>query len=417
MTHVLLVTMAVAGHGMGAVERSPMSAPKARARVFLLDAERLAETRRRLAEGDASLAPALERLRRDADRARKAGPFSVTSKTARPPSGDKHDYMSIGPYWWPNPNTKDHTPYVRRDGEVNPERGRLGDAARLGRMISAVDTLALAYHLTGRAPYADHAAKLIRTWFLDEATRMNPHMQYAQAIPGRCTGRGIGIVDTARLPAVVDAAGLLTGSKAWTGADEKALRAWFAAYLKWLLGSAHGRAESRAKNNHSTQYDVQVACYALYTNQPDIARGVLARVGSARIARQVQPDGRQPHELARTKAWSYSVANTRNLMNLARLGMHVGVDLWRYRSRDGRSIPKALEYLIPFATGSKTWSYKQITKFRGSSLSPLLRRALIRTRDERYGRALESVRGASASARDRLLSPLRPRTRTPAAQR
>jgi hypothetical protein len=218
-------------------------------RVFLVDARALVETRQRIAHGDRSLVRAVARLRAEADEALQAGPFSVMDKKAVPPSGDKHDYMSVGPYWWPNPNTSDGKPYVRRDGVVNPERHQY-DNRPLGQMCEAVDTLALAYYLTGHEPYAAHAAKLLETWFLDEATRMNPHLQYGQAIPGRCEGRGIGIIDTARLARLVDSVGMLAGSAAWSKVDQKGLEDWFAAYLRWCLESEYGQDEFRARNNH-----------------------------------------------------------------------------------------------------------------------------------------------------------------------
>jgi len=222
-----------------------------RPRVFLIDAESLARTRSRAAADAAELAAPLAKLRQEADEALEAGPFSVMDKKFAPPSGDQHDYMSLGPYWWPDPNKPDGLPYIRRDGEVNPET-QAYDRKPLGQMTSAVETLALAYYLTAHQPYAEHAARLLRVWFLDEATRMNPHLEYGQAIPGRTEGRGIGIIDTAQLSRLVDAVGMLAASPAWTGADQEGLEAWFRQYLAWLRESKHGRDEDRTTNNHAT---------------------------------------------------------------------------------------------------------------------------------------------------------------------
>jgi hypothetical protein len=210
-------------------------------RVFCCDPDGLAKAKSRVAAGDPSLKPALERLRREADKALEAGPFSVMDKSLTPPSGDKHDYMSIGPYWWPDPAKPDGLPYVRRDGEVNPERkAGTTDATAMGRMASAVETLALAYYFTGEERYARHAATLLRTWFLAPKTKMNPNLKYGQAIPGRVEGRGIGIIDTADLVHIPDAVGLLAGSKHWTEADQAGAVAWFDAYLDWLRTSKEG---------------------------------------------------------------------------------------------------------------------------------------------------------------------------------
>ncbi|HKS37111.1 MAG TPA: alginate lyase family protein, partial [Verrucomicrobiae bacterium] len=160
-------------------------------RVFLLDGKHLQAVRQRIRDGDKGLGLALAGLERDAQRALKAGPFSVVHKQATPPSGDKHDYMSQAPYFWSNPETTNGLPYIRRDGERNPEINKFPDHRVMDEMVDAVETLALAYYLAGDNAYASKAAGLLQAWFLDPATRMNPHLQYAQAIPGINTGRGI----------------------------------------------------------------------------------------------------------------------------------------------------------------------------------------------------------------------------------
>jgi len=389
--------------GLAAPSGARAEAPAA---TWILDGAALVETRRRAAAGDPALAPALEKLKDDAEKALKQPPISVLDKDATPPSGDKHDYMSVAPYWWPDPSKPDGKPYIRKDGERNPDRKSLGDADALGRMQGAVTTLALARFLTGRDACAEHAARLLRTWFLDEATRMNPNLSYGQAVPGRTDGRGTGIVDTAGLIHLVDAAILLEESAAWTADDRKGLRTWFSKYLDWLLESAHGKDEAKASNNHATQYDAQVACYALYTGRREVARRVLEKAPALRIDAQVEPDGRMPQELARTKSWDYCCVNAYNLLNLARLGGHVDVDLWGYASKDGRSLRKAVDFLVPFATGEKTWTAKQIVEFQPDRLGTALRRAAARWPDGPYASALKRVPGLSAKDRDRLLHPL-----------
>jgi len=369
-------------------------------RVFVLDGGTLLENRRRLQAGDSSLPAALDRLTRDADSKLSKGPFSVTDKVAPPPSGDKHDYQSLGPYWWPDPKRPDGKPYVRKDGRVNPERAKLGDSGRFGEMQNAVITLARAWYFTQREEYAAHAAKLLRAWYLAPATRMNPNMNYAQAIPGRCEGRGIGIVDASRQPMLIDAVGMLRGSKAWTETDQQALVGWFDQFLQWLRTSKHGRDEDRTRNNHATQYDAQVVSYALFVGKPQIAAEVLRAVGKRRIATQIEPDGSQPHELRRTKSWDYSCANTRNFTHLAELGRNVNVDLWTHET-DRRSIRKAIDYLLPYATGQKKWTHEQIRKLApGRLLTSLLQAAP----HDATGRYAQAARGLlSDSAVERLL--------------
>jgi hypothetical protein len=373
-------------------------------RVFLIDGGSLAKTRQRVAAGDPALTGALASLRHEAQSALQAGPFSVMDKKSAPPSGDKHEYMSLGPYWWPDPGKPGGLPYIRRDGQVNPE-GEAFDRKPLNEMTSAVETLALAYYLTGHGPYADHAARLLRAWFLDEATRMNPHLKYGQAIPGRMEGRGTGIIDTAQLAGLVDAVGMLAGAPCWTAADQRGLEAWFRQYLAWLRESRHGRDESRAGNNHGTWYDVQVAAFALFAGEDEIARDVLEKAAARRIAAQIEPDGRQPQELARTRSFDYSTMNLRGMFELATLGQRVGVDLWHFESTDGRSIRRALDWLIPFALGEKHWSHEQLGGLQPARLAPLLRRAAAVYQEPRCERAARQLAGADASDRMHLLWP------------
>lgn len=313
---------------------------------------------------------ALEQIRCDADAALEAGPWSVMDKPLTPPSGDKHDYYSVGPYWWPDPSKADGLPYIRRDGEVNPERANY-DNVGMGRMTSAVRDLALGWYFTGDERYASHAAGLLRTWFLDPATRMNPNLEFGQAIPGRVAGRGIGIIDTVGLIDLADAIGLLQTSSAWTAADHRELQGWFRAYLHWLRTSDHGQDEANTSNNHAVWYDAQVVCFALFAGEESTAREVLQRAGPDRIATQIEPDGRMPLELARTKSFHYTLYNLRAFVALALLADHTGIDLWSYRTEDGRSIEAALDWFAPYVAGEQPWTYQQISRVtpsRGASL-------------------------------------------------
>jgi hypothetical protein len=177
---------------------------------------------------------------------------------------------------------------------------------------------------------------------------------------------------------------------------------WYAKFLKWMLESKNGQDESAAKNNHGTYYDVQVVSFALFLGKTDLARDVLLTARSKRIAIQIEADGRQPLELARTRAWGYSVGNLDGLMLLARLGENVGVDLWSYTTRDGRSIRKALEFLIPFALGQK-WTYQQLGAWPPQQLFPLIRRAADHYNDSSLKTALTKIPSVEEAERDSLL--------------
>src|SRR6266481_1190024 len=355
-------------------------------RVFLLDAKTLAAQKQTHANDELVVA-----VRQAADRAMKEGPFSVMDKDRVPPSGDKHDYMSQGPYWWPNPATANGLPYVRRDGERNPEIAKLSDHDNRERVQKASRALALAFYLTGDESYAARAALLLRTWFLDPATRMNPNLNFGQGVPGITNGRGTGIIDTVGLTDVVDAVGLLAGSQNWTANDQKGMEKWFGDYLDWLQQSSNGRDEAAAKNNHGTFYDVQVADFALFVGRPELAREVIKQSQQERLASQVMRDASHPLESARTKGIIYSVFNLRALMELAMLGERADVKMWDFHTADGRSIRHALDFLLPYAAGEKKWEHQQITEFKPQELVPSLLKAAVKFQSQDYEKAAQKI--------------------------
>jgi hypothetical protein len=377
-------------------------------RIFLLDGSQLVQTRQKVRGGDKDVAPALAALVQQADGALTVGPFSVTNKDITPPSGDKRDYISLAPYWWPNPKTPDGLPYIRRDGERNPEIHKLRNRLDLGEMVDAVETLSLAYYFTGDEKYASRAALLIRHWFLDPATRMNPNLKYGQAIRGVNEGRSEGLIETRTFARVVDSIGLLAASQVWTSKDQRGSEEWFDKFLDWMLTSNLGREEASSENNHGTFYDVQAASYALFLKKQDIARKILQTAGERRVAVQVAPDGSQQLELNRTKAWSYSVGNLAGLMALARLGEHIDVDLWHYETKDGRSIRKAIDFLAPFGTGDRAWPHQQINGFSPEIFYPVLRLAAAKYPNGSYRVTLTKIPSQSATMSLLWNSPIEP---------
>ncbi|HYR76287.1 MAG TPA: alginate lyase family protein [Pyrinomonadaceae bacterium] len=373
-------------------------------RIFLIDGRKLTETKRRIESGDQTFTAALAKLETDARRAMQQRPLSVVTKAVTPPSGDKHDYTSQAPYFWPDPNKPDGRPYINRDGERNPELDKITDHLALDQMEVAVRALSLAYYFKTDEEYAAKATQLLRVWFLDPATRMNPNLEYAQFIPGVNTGRGIGLIETRGLANVVDAIGLLAGSRSWTSADQEGLEAWFGTFLQWMQESRNGREENAKKNNHGTFYDVQAMSFALFVRRSDLAKQIAEAAKEKRIMLQIEPDGRQPLELSRTKAWSYSNFNLDGLMMLARLAENSGVDLWVYETKDGRSIRRALEYLYPYASEDRKWTYQQIGGFEVKLFFPLMRRAAAHYQDEKFKAAELRIPKSDPSDREHLLS-------------
>ena len=260
-----------------------------------------------------------------------------------------------------------------------------------------VETLALAYFFTGNEAYAEGAAKVARTWFLDPATRMTPHLKYAQAIMGVNDGRGTGILEALNLSVAVDALGLLADSKAWPKADQKALKEWLRTYHDWLIQSDAGKDENNAKNNHGTFYDVQAVRIALVIGRLDPAKRILEEAKQRRIAVQIDPEGKQPLELDRTTSFSYSRFNLFALTELATLGEHVGVDLWNFTTDDGRSIRKAIDYMLPYAdVPPKPWPLPQIKDKHESEFMPIFRLATLAYGGDAYETIIAKYEDASS---------------------
>ena len=307
-----------------------------------------------------------------ADKLLTMKPLSVAEKEKTPPGGDKHDFMSIAPYWWPDPSKPDGLPYIRRDGERNPEYLTIKDQVYLNETINAVEILTNAYYITQDDKYSRKAIELLRIWLIDNNTRMNPNLKYAQFVPGLNEGRGAGIIVTRYISKFTDAVILLRKSDNWSKKDDDAITRWFEEFFIWLTTHKYGIDESNAANNHGTWYDVQVAGIAIFLGKYDTAKRIAEEAKTKRIDKQIEPDGKQPLELERTRSWNYSAMNLSAFMHLAILGDYVGVDLWNYSSESGASIRKALDYLLPFIAEDADWEYKQIVEIDKESLIPLL---------------------------------------------
>jgi hypothetical protein len=344
-------------------------------RMFALRRESLVKAKSLVHANDPAIRDALARLRKDADAALTAPLVAVTDKhTILPPSGDKHDYFSLSPYWWPDSTKADGLPYVRHDGVTNPESKRDLDQPRVATMGEHVQALALAYYLTGDEKYAARAAQQVRTWFLDSATKMNPHLRFSQLVRGNPNERGSGIIDTRWFIETADAIGMLAGSKAWTAADEQGMERWFRAYEQWLLTSPNGKHEHDAKNNHGSWYAAQTATLAMFVSDTAAAR-TLVNEAKARIGWQITPAGEQPLELERTKSMHYSGFNAEALSRLAEIGRLLGVDLWNYQAPEGGSLKKAIDNLAKYAADPKAWPGQEISEVGLDEMVIHLRRA------------------------------------------
>ncbi|MCC6794007.1 MAG: alginate lyase family protein [Candidatus Hydrogenedentes bacterium] len=314
---------------------------------------------------------------------------TVMDKTAVAASGDKHDYYSLSPYYWPNPDSADGTPFVNKDGQLNPA-AESDDYDRVAyfRMADTVKFCAIAWRLTGEMKYAEKAASTMRAWFVSPATRMKPNLNYAQYVPGVNTGSRTGIIRGMTILELIDCVKIIESSGAWTMEDKTAWSKWLSDFANWLQESEFGIAESKALNNHGTWYDVQVATFALEGGNTELASRMVREAAEKRIAKQILPDGKQPLELMRTKSWDYSVMNLDAMVRLAMLGERVNVDLWNFTPPNGGGIRVAIDYLLPFATGEKDWKAKQLNEFKPEAFYPVLRRAAVAYGNSSYSEAL-----------------------------
>ena len=360
---------------------------------LMMDTAGVYQLKQQYQNGDPKVVAAVNGLTEAADTWLKKGLFSVMDKKTVAPSGDKHDYVSIGIYWWPDPKETDGKPYIRRDGLVNPEvHSNNYDEAAMGNMILAVRVLSRAYFYTGNKVYAQHAAELLRTWFLDPDTKMNPNLNYGQMIPGvEGGGRPEGIIETSGFTDLIDSAQILYASTDLSQAELRGLKQWLADYLKWLLQNDLGRKEDKYSNNHSVWYDTQVVAFALFIGQKELATKVIQNV-QKHVATHIELDGSMPNEeLMRTRSLHYLIYNLKGFMSLAMLGDQVGVDLWHFQTIDGRGIQKTLDYVTPFLSGAKTWQGPQIIKEDESAFASYLRLAAVKYNNQQYLTAADKL--------------------------
>jgi hypothetical protein len=282
-------------------------------------------------------------------------PVTVTAQTSPRSTGGKHDFFSEGDYWWPNPKNAD-SPYIQKDGMTNPDNFVAHRLAMI-RLSKIVGALASAYKLTGDEKYVTAAMKHCRAWFTDTATLMNPNLLYAQAIKGRFTGRGIGIIDTIQLIEVVQGLMAMLDAKSMDTGDLAGIRSWFDQYLQWLTTHKYGKDEMNAENNHGTCWVMQVAAFAKFTGNQALLAFCSDRYKNVLLPNQMAIDGSFPREIKRTKPYGYSIFNLDAMTTICQLLSTKENDLWNYQAADGRSIRKGVEFLYPFLADKSKWPF------------------------------------------------------------
>lgn len=298
-----------------------------------------------------------ERILDRANRALRREPITITNYRARLSEGGPNDFYSNGDYWWPNPNTTNGLPYVQRDGQSNPDNFS-GHRLCILELRDAIASLGAAFRLTGEERYAVKAAQLLRVFFVDPTTRMNPNLKYAQAIPGVSPGRGIGIIDTLHLCEVPMAILAMEKADSFSPELRRDVKKWFADYLQWLTTSKNGNDEANAGNNHAVAYWLQIACFARLTGDTEKLAECRRRYKEVFVAKQMAPDGSFPAELRRTKPYGYSIFQLDNMASLCQVASTSEDDLWKFELPDGRGIRKAMAFLHPFLVDKSRWPSK-----------------------------------------------------------
>ncbi|HZE73182.1 MAG TPA: alginate lyase family protein [Pyrinomonadaceae bacterium] len=293
------------------------------------------------------------RVLRAANQYLKEEPVTITAATSPRSAGGLHDFFSEGDYWWPDPQNPGG-PYIQRDGMSNPDNF-VAHRRYLMRLSVQMPALVAAWKLTGNPVYAEHAAQHLRAWFIDQRTRMNPNLQYAQAIHGRSTGRGIGIIDTIHLVEVARSIEVMEGAQTLSQTELAVIKQWFRDYLHWMTTHKYGQDERDAKNNHGTCWVTQVAAFAHLVGDRQLLDYCRDRFKTVLIPTQIAADGSFPQELRRTKPYGYSLFNLEAMAAICQILSTEKDNLWTYDLPDGRGFRKAMAYMYPYIKDKGRW--------------------------------------------------------------
>jgi hypothetical protein len=328
------------------------------------------------------------RILRLAGKALQLKPPAITDHVATNSAGGLHDFFSQSDYGWPDPASKTGLPFIGRDGESNPDVFSHHRMA-MRDMKDAVAALAAAYALTGDDKYVRKAAGFIKVFFLDEKTRMNPNLQYAQAVLGKSTGEPYGIIDTLHLAELAVAVPFLEKSPAFDPAVDAGLKQWFRDYTGWILTSKPGIKEMSNPNNHSIACFVQLASFAKFTGDEKVMELCRQRFKEVLFPGQMTNNGSFPRELKRTKPYGYSIFQADNLSTLCVLLSTTNEDFWKFTLPDGRTPRNAVDFICPYLADKNKWLAdghpKDVTHWENWPMrQPCLIFAYAEFGDERY---------------------------------
>ena len=298
------------------------------------------------------------RLRTEAEKRMKEGPWTVTSDRPKGVDLDLHEYYTEAPYYWPNPDNPGG-PALRKDGQSNPAR-IIANQTALNAMSDAVFTLGVASFLLDNSVYGKRAALVIHTWFINPKTRMNPALDYAQSIPGVNNGRGAGVVDGKSLVRAIQGMEFLEQTGTWDPKDQAAAHKWFEEYLHWLLTSKNAMDEKKSGDNHASWWAAQVAAVGSFVGDNSAQSQSFAFYREQLLPHQILRNGSAPREEARPRSLRLSIYNLEAYAVICRIAqVHGAANLWNMRGRGGITINAAIDYLTPYLLDPKKWSKEQ----------------------------------------------------------
>ncbi len=283
-------------------------------------------------------------------------PVTVTATVCDRSVGGAHDFYSEGDYWWPDPENPDG-PYIRRDGQTNPGNFVAHRLAMI-RFSQIVGRETSAYLLTGDKKFAEASLNHLKAWFVNPETRMNPSLLYVQAIKGRVTGRGIGIIDAIHLIEVARSVEILEQNNAVDQKTVSQIKGWFEEFVLWLTTHQYGLDEMNTKNNHATCWVMQVGAFARLTGNEKVLDLCRDRFKNILLPNQMGEDGSFPLELARTKPYGYSLFNLDAFFTCAEILSDETNNLYDFVTPDGKNLELGAEYLFPFVQDKLSWPLK-----------------------------------------------------------
>lgn len=331
-------------------------------KLVYFDETLLARSKAAIKLKDPAFVAAYQQLLVECEALLEIAPDPVVNKSRMPPSGDRQDYLSYAPYRWPDESKVDGLPWIPKDGVINPvSRGPDTDHRRLHSMFAAVEKLSFAFYFSGDRRYAAKTVEHLDAWFIAPKSRVNPHVQFAQSIPGLPSGNPAAFIDWRPFYRVLTAVQLLDQAGIFTPAAKARMDDWLEQYLDYMITSKQGHKTDALPQNHATWYNCQAVGLMIYLGRIDEAKAKVNETKTSRIAAQILPSGQQPKETGRTKSMHYSSMNLWGLANLTYMGRQIGIDLWAFESADGRSLPQAYRYLEPYALREEPWPFRQIS--------------------------------------------------------